>query len=45
MMVAVESLVKSVANRILLMAVSVIDYLVKRMFLWENSLAIGWMVM
>ena len=44
-MVAAESLVKWVANRIHWVAVSVIDYLVKRMFLWENSLAIGWMVM
>ena len=45
MMVAAESLVKWVANRICWVAVSVIDYLVKRMFLWENLLSFGWMVM
>ena len=44
MMVAAESLVKWVANRICWVAVSVIDYLVKRMFLWVTLLSFGWMV-
>ena len=45
MMVAAESLVKWVANRIRWVAVWVIDYLVKRMFLWVTLLSFGWMVM
>ena len=45
MTVAAESLVKWVANRIRWVAVLVIVYLVKGVFLWENLLSFGWMVM
>ena len=44
-MVAAEGLVRLVANRICWVSVSVIVYLVKGMFLWENLLSFGWMVM
>ena len=45
LMVAIESLVRWVANRIHWVAVSVIVYLAKGVFLWENLFLFGWMVM
>ena len=45
MMETADSLVEWVASRIRWVAVSVIDCLVKRMFLGEDLLAFGWMGM